>query len=401
MKLIMINKYSLVMMLISFMLFSRVSDIVHAEDRYYSIQVGAFKELDNAMRRVKQLKELDYNAFYRDKDIKGNGKWYRVYIDRYGSKKEAEKEAKNLINSGLISGYSVKLIDEKSTAGPGTIEPDKKVYYLHVNSFKEKTNAERSVQRLEKRGFKTFFVAEKISVKNWFRVYVGEFDDEKEAEQAGLKLKEEGLISYFKTIVIDKKRLSRGPVSTKAEKPAVPVKREESNLLAAKKSKSTQQPKHPPKKTGAGMGKTENTLVIKDITFKSTKDGTEIVFIYSDRYFTPSVFALEGEKPRLVIDIKNATVLKKGLSKIIVNGKLIKQIRTNLKSKSNTLRVVLDHYPSANYFVSQVYYEAENIFALEVKEEKETEVKEKEPKDGGSLGTALQKKEQGRGGPPR
>ncbi len=107
-------------------------------------------------------------------------------------------------------------------------------------------------------------------------------------------------------------------------------------------------------------------LIIKDITFKLEKGGEEIVLIYADHYFEPTVFSLDGGKPRLVIDIKNVTNYKKGPFRIAVNGTLIKQIRTYFNPKSKTLRVVLDHYPSMDYIVTQVFFEAENIYALKV-----------------------------------
>ena len=110
-------------------------------------------------------------------------------------------------------------------------------------------------------------------------------------------------------------------------------------------------------------------LIIKDITFKLEKGGEEIVLIYSNRYFEPTVFALDGERPRLVIDIKNLTTYKKGPSKIVVNGTLIKQIRTYFNPKSKTLRVVLDHYPSMSYIISQFFFKAENIYVVKVEKQ--------------------------------
>ena len=110
-------------------------------------------------------------------------------------------------------------------------------------------------------------------------------------------------------------------------------------------------------------------LIIKDITFKLEKGGEEIVLIYSNHYFEPTVFSLDGGSPRLVIDIKNVTNYKKDPSKIPVNGALIKQIRTYFNPKSKTLRVVLDHYPSMDYIVTQVFFEAENIYALKVEKQ--------------------------------
>ena len=111
-------------------------------------------------------------------------------------------------------------------------------------------------------------------------------------------------------------------------------------------------------------------LIIKDITFKLGKGGKEIVLIYSNQYFEPMVFSLDGERPRLVIDIKNLTTYKRGPSKIVANGTLIKQIRTYFNPKSKTLRVVLDHYPSMSYVVTQIFFKADNVYAVQVERQK-------------------------------
>jgi len=183
--------------------------------RFYSIQVGALESLENAESMVNNLKNLGHNAFYRYETKKGKGNWYRVYIERFGSRKEAEKEAKVLKNLDLISSYLIRAIEEKTQTAPIDSEDDKKVYYLHVNSFKQKANAEKKVKMLEKHGYKAFFLAEKISGENWFRVYIGEYDNEKGARKIGLELKKRGIISYFKPIAIDKNALfsleTKGP----------------------------------------------------------------------------------------------------------------------------------------------------------------------------------------------
>ena len=120
-----------------------------------------------------------------------------------------------------------------------------------------------------------------------------------------------------------------------------------------------------------GQKKEAAPLIIKDITFKLEKGGQEIVLIYSNHYFEPTVFSLDGKTPRLVIDIKNSTAYKKVPSKIIFNVKLIKQIRTHFNPKSKTLRVVLDVHPSMNYIISQIFFRAENIYVVKVEKQQE------------------------------
>lgn len=228
----------------------------YAEKIFYSIQVGAVRKLDDAVNMADNLKSRGHNAFYRYETLKGKGKWHRVYIERFGSKGDAEKEAKRLMELNLISDYIIRMLND-----------------------------------------------EKKSV-----------------------LKNE----------IEKKR---------------------------------------------AIGKPSSPLVIKDITYRIEEGGKEIVFIHSNRFIKPSVFAIEGERPRSVIDIKETIAFREDLSKISVNGELIKRIRTHLYPDSKTLRVVLDHYPSKAYVLNKIFYEAENIYALEVMAEKETEPKEKRDRE--------------------
>jgi hypothetical protein len=108
-------------------------------------------------------------------------------------------------------------------------------------------------------------------------------------------------------------------------------------------------------------------LKIKNIKFKLKDNGNEAIYIYSNRDFTPSVFALNDG--RLIIDIKNLPAYKKGPSKIVVNGRFIRQIRTCFHDKSKTLRVVLDHNTSKNYIVNQIFFDIEKIYVIEVEEQ--------------------------------
>ena len=49
---------------------------------------------------------------------------------------------------------------------------------------------------------------EELAGGQWFRVYIGKYDTEKEARAAGEALKEKGLVSYFKPLEIDRSALS-------------------------------------------------------------------------------------------------------------------------------------------------------------------------------------------------
>lgn len=106
-------------------------------------------------------------------------------------------------------------------------------------------------------------------------------------------------------------------------------------------------------------------VVVKSIRFDLGKDGTEKIFIRFSRQYVPEIIALEGAKPRIALDIKPIAGWE-GSKTIPTHGELVRQIRTHLHSKAETLRIVLDLDPDRNYHVNPTYYRSENIYFLEI-----------------------------------
>lgn len=172
-----------------------------AGKRVYTIQLGSYKSHENALEKVNELNRLGHNAFYRHETVRGVGEVYRVYVERFESKEEAVIEAELLKELELISEYTIRALDGK---GAKTLKkPAEKLgvdtYHLHVGSYQTKGNAEKEVGRLMDAGYDAFLFEEEVSGKKWFRVYVGEFDDENKARKLGSELRKKGIISYFKT----------------------------------------------------------------------------------------------------------------------------------------------------------------------------------------------------------
>jgi cell division protein FtsN len=134
--------------------------------------------------------------------IPGKGVWYRIYIERFSSKEAAEKEARILRELGLISSYIIRTLPSKNVGEQGRSEKDSPAYYLRVGSFKKQENAEKLVQDILGEGQKATRVREEVSGEKWFRVYIGGYDEEAEANKVGAQLKAKGLISGFITLFI-------------------------------------------------------------------------------------------------------------------------------------------------------------------------------------------------------
>jgi len=189
-----------------------VTGAVALAGNVYSIQVAASTQKGSAQETSDQMNRLGHDSFVRLETVPGKGQWYRVYIERFGSKAQAAKEAAMLKSLGLLKEYYVRELKEEAgqkLSTPPSAQTEKigvsnRIHFLHVGSYKEKGNAEKSVTRLEKNGQKAFFAEEGAGADKWFRTYIGEFADSEEAREAGSLLKEKGLISYFKVISFNK-----------------------------------------------------------------------------------------------------------------------------------------------------------------------------------------------------
>ena len=110
------------------------------QQKIYSVQLGAFKELNNAMSMVDRIKKLGHRPFYRQETIEERGKLYVVYLGRYASREEAENGAKILRKSNIASAYLIKSWDMKEAVleGAGFRLVIKEITYQLGRDGKEK-----------------------------------------------------------------------------------------------------------------------------------------------------------------------------------------------------------------------------------------------------------------------
>jgi hypothetical protein len=209
-------------------------------------------------------------------------------------------------------------------------------YAIQVDVFKDLQKAKKKTELLKEKGLDAFWKEEKPGGKaRRYIVCIGNYESRDEARKEAKRLKQEGLL------------------------PAYSIK----TMKSADKGKPSQEQKE------SVPGKTESGLVISEIAFKLKAPGKEAVWIQGNGPFTPSAFAIEEDKPRFVIDIKDARPVKQELSRIVADGQFIERIRTFYHKENRTLRVVLDLQPSKSYRISQFFYQAQNIYAVEVEGE--------------------------------
>jgi hypothetical protein len=111
--------------------------------------------------------------------------------------------------------------------------------------------------------------------------------------------------------------------------------------------------------------KPSNKTIVKSIKLKTEKDHEE-VFIALNTFSIPEVSSIEGENPRIIIDINNVSSWS-GQHKMPVNGHLIKQIRTWLNRDTEKLRFVLDLKYADDYIIDQAYDRKANIYSIAVR----------------------------------
>jgi ketosteroid isomerase-like protein len=119
------------------------------------------------------------------------------------------------------------------------------------------------------------------------------------------------------------------------------------------------------KQNQKGKALSQSRIIVKSIKFEPQKN-RERLFIATNNYFVPKIFTLEGDHPKIVVDIKPVSSWS-GPYRTPANGNLIRQIRTSLHADSETLRIVLDLNPSENYYINQIYYEKKNIYCIEIR----------------------------------
>ncbi len=83
-----------------------------AERVYYSIHLASFRNLKNANAFVNSLKEKGKLVFWKETEVPGKGKFYRVYLGKYKKKKEAVAFWKKLDAEGAVSYFGVHRFTE-------------------------------------------------------------------------------------------------------------------------------------------------------------------------------------------------------------------------------------------------------------------------------------------------
>ena len=97
-----------------FILFIMSAGPSHAGLMYYSIQVGAYKDQNNAVIETNRLKKMGYDVFIRQVKTRSNQLLYLVYVERFSSRFDAERHAQQIKSAGVIQEYLIREIKSGS-----------------------------------------------------------------------------------------------------------------------------------------------------------------------------------------------------------------------------------------------------------------------------------------------
>lgn len=110
------------------------------------------------------------------------------------------------------------------------------------------------------------------------------------------------------------------------------------------------------------------TVAVRSIRHQVLPEGKEVLLVEFDRFYVPAVYNIEGEAPRIIMDITRTASMKKEWSEMRASGKLIRKIHVNLDRASQILRIVMDMTPEKDYDIKPTYYAGKEsqVYALEV-----------------------------------
>lgn len=167
---------------------------VTADQKYYYVQVGAFKDQKNATRLTQKLASripFHIGIVYRDQ-------WFKVRFG--GLKNQAELyECIRLIEENGIAKKNELIIDfEQEIPGQtSTIKTTHEIeYVIQVGVFKDKENALQFYQKMTPEAPYPIFLAEKNGL---YTVYFGSFTTLTEIKNCRDTLEKKGIKSFLKT----------------------------------------------------------------------------------------------------------------------------------------------------------------------------------------------------------
>lgn len=85
----------------------------------YSIHLASYKTLDQAETDIRRLRSQGYDAFVRETEVPGSGRWYRVYSGKYGTRQKAAAAGEVMKHKQQIDKIFIHLLPPIKSAFAG------------------------------------------------------------------------------------------------------------------------------------------------------------------------------------------------------------------------------------------------------------------------------------------
>lgn len=106
-------------------------------------------------------------------------------------------------------------------------------------------------------------------------------------------------------------------------------------------------------------------IIIKGIHVEKTSENETRVAFELNSNHPPKTFVIEGEKPRIVCDFRDATLAKGIDSPIEIDDAFVKRIRIGIHQSPNPkVRIVVDLVDGSAISVKQIFYKQNNFYVI-------------------------------------
>ncbi|MBI5184704.1 MAG: SPOR domain-containing protein [Nitrospinae bacterium] len=144
----------------------------------YVVDIGTFQDLGSALEKSNYLRRLCYSSYIVTVKVPGNGNYYRVAIDRFSTKEEADEFAAILIRLGVIpNAVSLEL-----------------PYALEIGAFDSAPDAFRRIMELGVQGFSAYLLTVSSGPEGdlAYKALAGAYETRQHAENFSTVLKSKG-----------------------------------------------------------------------------------------------------------------------------------------------------------------------------------------------------------------
>jgi tetratricopeptide (TPR) repeat protein len=119
-----------------FLLFCSQAYGQQAPSLCYTVQIASYKNINSSYATVESMKRNGWEPFYKTIDIPGSGRWYRLLVGKYDSRKEAFNAGERLKRQGIIKKIIIHDLEKAVNT-----RPKKRI----ADTKKSKTTTQRSI----------------------------------------------------------------------------------------------------------------------------------------------------------------------------------------------------------------------------------------------------------------